>query len=140
MNITTLLLTVFNTLFANANTMFANYLPHPNLHLLPIQTIVTMLATMAYTTNNQLTTTPPPTTGNNNLLITNLSNNPTITKINNQHIEQILRNLIMNTLKHNNNKPIKMHINTNNHTITISIRDHNIGLQPKKTTLIFNQF
>jgi hypothetical protein len=58
---TALLLAVFGALFASADPVFASYLPRPDLHLLPGQAVVALLATVACAANGQLVSAPPPT-------------------------------------------------------------------------------
>ncbi len=60
-SITALLLVVFGALFASADAVFASYLPRPDLHLLPAQAVVAVLAAVACAANGQLATAPPPT-------------------------------------------------------------------------------
>lgn len=60
-SITVLLLVVFGALFASADAVFASYLPRPDLHLLPAQAAVGLLAAVACAANGQLVSAPPPT-------------------------------------------------------------------------------
>lgn len=60
-SITALLLVVFGALFASADAVFASYLPRPDVHLLPAQAVVAVLAAVACATNGQLVSAPPPT-------------------------------------------------------------------------------
>ncbi|KQX69876.1 hypothetical protein ASD06_02385 [Angustibacter sp. Root456] len=60
-SLTALLLVVFGALFASADAVFASYLPRPDLHLLPAQAAVALLASVACATNGQLVSAPPPT-------------------------------------------------------------------------------
>lgn len=62
-SVTALLLVVFGALFASADAVFASYLPRPDLHLLPAQAVVALLATVACAANGQLVTAPAPTAG-----------------------------------------------------------------------------
>ena len=61
MSVTALLLLVFGGLFASADPVFASYLPRPDLHLLPMQAVVGVLAAVACATNGQLVAAPAPT-------------------------------------------------------------------------------
>lgn len=60
-SVTALLLVVFGALFASADAVFASYLPRPDLHLLPAQAAVALLAAVACAANGQLVSAPPPT-------------------------------------------------------------------------------
>lgn len=57
-----------------------------------------------------------------------------------RRVDRILRNLIANAIEHGEGQPIDITIASDEQVVTITVRDHGLGLKPGEAALVFNRF
>lgn len=57
-----------------------------------------------------------------------------------RRIERIIRNLLTNALEHSEGKPVNVSVVANEHSISVGVRDHGVGIDPKYHDRVFDRF
>ena len=65
---------------------------------------------------------------------------PALADVDPRRIERILRNLLGNAIDHGEGRPVLVRVATNGTALTISVRDHGVGLRAGEAGLVFNRF
>jgi two-component system, OmpR family, sensor histidine kinase MtrB len=65
---------------------------------------------------------------------------PALAEVDPRRIERILRNLLGNALDHGEGRPVLVRVATDGTALTISVRDHGVGLRAGEAGLVFNRF
>ena len=65
---------------------------------------------------------------------------PALAEVDPRRIERILRNLLGNAIDHGEGRPVLVRVATDGAALTISVRDHGIGLRAGEAGLVFNRF
>ena len=65
---------------------------------------------------------------------------PALAEVDPRRIERILRNLLGNAIDHGEGQPVLVRVAADATTLTISVRDHGVGLRAGEAGLVFNRF
>jgi two-component system sensor histidine kinase MtrB len=65
---------------------------------------------------------------------------PALAEVDPRRIERILRNLLGNAIDHGEGRPVLVRVATDGTALTISVRDHGVGLRAGEAGLVFNRF
>ena len=65
---------------------------------------------------------------------------PALAEADPRRIERILRNLLGNAIDHGEGRPVLVRVATDGTALTISVRDHGVGLRAGEAGLVFNRF
>jgi signal transduction histidine kinase/CheY-like chemotaxis protein len=73
-------------------------------------------------------------------ILTLKADSPIIAKLDRLRIEQVITNLVSNTLKYGRGKPVEVLVEEFDHKCRIVVSDHGIGIAPEHKTRIFERF
>ena len=73
-------------------------------------------------------------------VIVSAPSEPALADVDPRRIERILRNLLGNAIDHGEGRPVRVRVATNGTALTISVRDHGVGLRAGEAGLVFNRF
>jgi two-component system sensor histidine kinase MtrB len=65
---------------------------------------------------------------------------PCDAEIDPRRVERILRNLFVNAVEHGEGRPVEIAIAGNTSAVSVTVRDHGVGLRPGEAALVFNRF
>ncbi|MFI5839962.1 MtrAB system histidine kinase MtrB [Catenuloplanes sp. NPDC051500] len=65
---------------------------------------------------------------------------PVVAEVDPRRVERILRNLVGNAIEHGEGRPVRIRIRTDESAVSITVRDHGVGLKPGEEKLVFNRF
>ncbi len=65
---------------------------------------------------------------------------PVIADVEPLRIERVLRNLLVNAIEHGEGRPVEVTLTETPQTVSVSVRDHGVGLQPGQAELVFTRF
>ncbi len=57
-----------------------------------------------------------------------------------RRIARVVRNLVTNAIEHSEAKPIDVFVTCQSSTLSITVRDHGVGLKPEDAALVFGRF
>jgi two-component system sensor histidine kinase MtrB len=63
-----------------------------------------------------------------------------VAEVDPRRVERILRNLIGNALEHGEGRPVVVTMESDDHAVAMTVRDHGVGLRPGEASLVFNRF
>ncbi|WP_255657945.1 MtrAB system histidine kinase MtrB [Actinoplanes sp. L3-i22] len=69
-----------------------------------------------------------------------LPEGPVIAEVDPRRVERVLRNLVGNAVEHGEARPVQITMATDDAAVSITVRDHGIGLKPGEERLVFNRF
>ncbi len=73
-------------------------------------------------------------------VIVSAPSEPALADVDPRRIERILRNLLGNAIDHGEGRPVLVRVATDGTALTISVRDHGVGLRAGEAGLVFNRF
>jgi two-component system, OmpR family, sensor histidine kinase MtrB len=73
-------------------------------------------------------------------VIVNAPSEPALAEVDPRRIERILRNLLGNAIDHGEGRPVLVRVATDGTALTITVRDHGVGLRAGEAGLVFNRF
>nr|WP_269746678.1 MtrAB system histidine kinase MtrB [Catenuloplanes japonicus] len=65
---------------------------------------------------------------------------PVVAEVDPRRVERILRNLVGNAIEHSEGRPVRVRVRTDESAVSITVRDHGVGLKPGEEKLVFNRF
>jgi len=65
---------------------------------------------------------------------------PCEAEIDTRRVERILRNLLVNAVEHGEGRPIELRVAAHETAVSVSVRDHGLGLRPGEAAMVFNRF
>ncbi|RJQ81056.1 sensor histidine kinase [Pseudonocardiaceae bacterium YIM PH 21723] len=63
-----------------------------------------------------------------------------LVELDSRRVERILRNLLSNAVDHSEGRPVQVRLKTDEHAMSITVRDFGVGLRPGENELVFNRF
>jgi two-component system sensor histidine kinase MtrB len=69
-----------------------------------------------------------------------LPETPVIAEVDPRRVERVLRNLVGNAVEHGEEKPVVVTLASDDAAVSITVRDHGVGLKPGEERLVFNRF
>ncbi|MDR7279159.1 two-component system sensor histidine kinase MtrB [Catenuloplanes atrovinosus] len=63
-----------------------------------------------------------------------------VAEVDPRRVERILRNLVGNAIEHGEGKPVRVRMRADETAVSITVRDHGVGLKPGEEKLVFNRF
>jgi two-component system sensor histidine kinase MtrB len=73
-------------------------------------------------------------------LVVDVPDASVIAEVDARRVERVLRNLVGNAVEHGERQPVRVALASDETAVSVTIRDHGIGLQPGEEKLVFNRF
>ncbi|MGD8199807.1 MtrAB system histidine kinase MtrB [Ornithinimicrobium sp. W1679] len=65
---------------------------------------------------------------------------PVLVRMDGRRIARVLRNLLSNAVEHGEGRPVDVTVAATDHVVTVSVRDHGIGLSEQQAAHVFDRF